>query len=141
MKNLSIRILGLVLVAMLVLPALVFAQEDDLSRLISTKGPDEFWNQPWINGTRTDLAPKPEVSTEDEHKCVPSQSEVEAAERAWELQNSRGSLLAAPANAMALRRMHENTEKRCGSQSQGPVPETRSWIGLPENAADSEEGR
>ena len=65
MRNSGIGRMGLVLVAVLMLPAMLFAQQNDRSRLISTKGPAEFWNLPYVNETPTNLIPT-EVNAKDQ---------------------------------------------------------------------------
>ena len=156
MRERSARVLGLVLAVVVALPAMVLVQQDDKSRLTSTRSPDEFWNQHWSSGTRTDLAPAynsphdlkvvqgpldptpPGVNViraytaEDARKACEAQvsgREVQTALLVQQMQNSKAQIpIVQPIlNSMALEAAREQAKKDC--EHAGEPIETRTVWG------------
>jgi len=120
----------LLVVAALVVSAL-WAQQGNPIYPIATDNPNMYWNQPWSGGTRTDLAPKLEKEPTPNTDCPMTPEELRSVSRAWDLQNSRASILTVVANAAALKTATESWHQRCEGADSSST-DTRSSIGLPE---------
>jgi hypothetical protein len=113
--------------------SLIWAQQGNVIYPIAQQNMDAYQRDQWNkgSGTRTDLAPKLEKEPTPNADCPMTPEELQSVGRAWDLQNSRASILTVVANAAALKTATESWHQRCdGSDSSST--DTRSSIGLPE---------